>query len=147
MTAPKMTYLNVLHCGRNVICPYCGKEWDMPSFEGFAFVGAEKCEGCGHSFEISIGFTPSVTTYQYEGRKRMHILLTDGKDSEKCDLCGKSLVTHEDTFDNDDDCEFSLECPICGKVVCNDCERNLKPCCNEYELWIGKSDEVNQKID
>lgn len=141
MTAPKMTYLNALCCGKNVICPYCGKEWDMSSFEGFVFGGTEKCEGCGHSFEVSVSFTPNVTTYQYDGRLRTHIPLVGGEDSEKCELCGKPLINHEDTIDKDDDREFYPECPICRKVVCDECERNRRPCCKEYEYWIEKSNE------
>lgn len=143
MTEPEMTYSNALYCGEHVVCPYCGEEWDeLPSFDGFNFNGVEECDECGHSFEIGISFTPDVTTYQYNGRtKNAEPVLIDEKNPRKCDLCGNHLVVPEDILNKDDYYELYSKCPICGKVVCNDCERNLKPCCNEYELWIGKSDE------
>lgn len=139
----KLDWGNQLWCGDTIKCPYCGKESDSIDVEEFTSSGVVECPECGHMYVALTDYQPEVTTYRYKGRSDRKTVYRDSKNPVYCGLCGSRLEVPPD-----EDILFGKfpMCPICDTVVCNKCEKERKPCCDEYRAWVKREEKFEQRI-
>lgn len=116
----------------NILCPYCGNEWlleEKSVYVCFEFSGVERCPECGMEFTYSLEYVPTITSYTYKGRTNRKVA---DKHDDTCQVCEKPLEQGR---------EYSV-CPVCGSIVCDECERERKPCCKAYVRWVSDGETV-----
>jgi hypothetical protein len=112
---------------KRLVCPYCGYviDDDWRDYDAHGPYDRESgrvtCPGCKHDYRYTSERCRAYTTYAYHGRAPSHVYVC----STCCDVCGASLAPYK----------LHPECPICGGVVCDKCDADRKPCCDEYCRW------------
>lgn len=113
--------------GNKIVCPYCGERYPL-ELDGDPILDphTEECPKCEREFECSVEWYPSITSYRYAGR-------TDRiAGPEECRICKEPI----------DPLKIHPSCPMCKAVVCDRCEKQMKPCCDEYARWAKETKEA-----
>lgn len=111
-------------------CPMCEEQWALKGEELDDGTDAMKCPYCGKKFVYEVDHHPLVTSYRYRGRSDKQFVVSWYP--RWCSICGTKLVPEE---------EYP-RCPMCEAVVCEECEKQMKPCCGEYVRWAEETKET-----
>lgn len=124
---------NELWCDDQVLCPYCGTNAKIPTCEFECDNSNFGCENCGHEFETRVEWSPTITTYRYNGRVGgSPRFVTPNEKHVVCKMCGDEITG---VWESDFPAPV-FHCPICNANVCKKCDDSRVPCCDEYRFWL-----------
>lgn len=133
MELVELDFNNELLCGDQVLCPYCGGNVAFDTCDFECNESNFECEDCGLEFEATVEWSPSITTYRYNGRVGgSPRFVVPNEEHVLCRMCGDEITgVREAGFPVP-----VFRCPICDANVCKKCDDNRVPCCDEYRFWL-----------